>query len=300
MIQQNLVKIVIGNGKLSNDISNFDDAVLSHNDIEIKNDPIDLVKILSKNVSVLNKKFPDRKVYVVNTAAKINLEWCEENIEECYNVNTKGAYNVAVACNALNLPLVHISSGCIFNGGITGLSINNLPFTEDDTHSPACNYAYTKSEADRIILKQRFDTPVYILRPRQIVSSTPNSTNMLTKFLSLGEQNSFITTQNSITATSDIARFAEYLIEYKHKPGIYNCVSSGTISPYEIAVKLKKLNPKLKPKKIEYEKYAKTLSVMRVNTILDISKLLSTGYEIASAKDTIDSCINLYNKVKVR
>lgn len=281
------MRIIVGDGKLTQAIRKTHDVVLSHKDIEITDEPAELAKII--------RKASDRTVMgayvVINTAAKINLEWCEENQEECWKINALGPLKLAKACDILGLKFVQISSGCIFDGMSTG-----RVYTEDDQASPASFYAVAKNAADIYLKEAKLDIPILTLRPRQIISAKPHPTNMLTKFTTLGKSPKFITSPNSVTGIEDFSHMIDHLLRV-NATGVYNCASTGTISPFEIAVKMKKLIPDFDPQPVEYEDYLKSIKVKRVNTILDVKKLQSSGFVTRSAEQVVDWCITNYGKV---
>lgn len=273
------MKVIIGAGKVSNIIKEKDDIILSHKEIEIKD-----VDSVETNLS----KFPPDTV-VVNTAAKINLEWCESNKDESKAVNVDGAVHIAKICQKYDHHLVHISSGCIFDGMET-----EKFFTENDVPSPASWYASTKSDADKSILELGYKK-VTIVRPRQLISKIPHPTNMLTKFLDLGG-GEFIDSKNSVTCVEDMKSMIDHLVAGKHY-GVYNLANVGTISPYQIANKIKyKINPKMTVDRISYDDYLKKIRVKRVNTILDIGKLVSSGYTPRNAMAALNWCLENYGK----
>jgi len=304
------MRIIIGNGKVAQQIKKPGDVVLGHKDIEICDEPLKLAKVLREacdrgnssardHVAIHNANpnrmgnvwhLPEIAPVVINTAAMINLEWCDQNKEQCWAVNTGGALNVALACNVLGFKLVHISSGCIFDGMGTGKA-----YTEKDVPTPASFYANSKAEADNFILGAKLDIPVLILRPRQLVSAVPYKTNLLTKFLSVPQPARFIESANSITCIENFAEMIDHLLTCD-ATGIFNCANEGTISPYEIAVKLTKLNPTLNPQPVDYQEYLDSIDVKRVNTVLNIDKLKSTGYHPRTAAEVIDWCVENYGK----
>jgi len=289
------MRIIIGNGKVTQQIRKPGDIVLGHKDIEITDDPLTLVKVMrhayeTAPASLGNIYRGQSPVAVINTAAKIDLDWCEVNPEVCYSVNAIGALNVAKACDALGWKLVQISSGCVFDGMGTGKA-----YTEEDLPTPASMYAQSKATADELILNAKLSIPVLVLRPRQLVSAVPNRTNMLTKFLGVKPPARFITSPNSITCIENFADMIDHLLA-ANATGIYNCANEGTISPYEIAVKLTKLNPNLKPQTVDYQEYLDSIKVKRVNTVLNIDKLKSTGYHPRTAEEVIDWCVENYDK----
>ena len=287
------MRIIIGDGKLSKAIRKSSDVVLCHKDIDVTAEPATIAKIL--RVADERCYVRDGTVAVINTAAKINLEWCQENTEQAWAVNAVGPLNVAKACDILGFKFVQISSGCIFDGEETG-----TVYTEESTPSPASFYAVTKAAADVFIANAQLDVPTLILRPRQLISARPHPTNMLTKFVDVMQKSSesrFITSQNTVTCIEDFSLMIDHLLKV-HATGVYNCANHGTISPYEIAVKLKEaLNLGKSPSPVDYDSYVKSIAVKRVNTILNVSKLRDTGYPNRSAEQAVDWCIRNYGKL---
>ena len=273
------MKVIIGSGKVSSVIKDKQDVILSHKEIEITN-----LESIYKSLS----KFPADTV-VINTAAKINLEWCESNKQDSYLVNVVGANNVGTVCKDLGHHLVHVGSGCIFDGMET-----EKIYTEEDVPTPASWYATTKAEADQRLLSLNYKK-ITIIRPRQLISAVPYSTNMLTKFISLGS-GKFIDSKNSITCIEDMKYMIDHLIS-RECYGVYNVANIGWISPFQIAKSLKEtIAPQLVVEKISYSDYIKNLGVKRVNTLLDISKLLSTGYVPQTADSALNWCLENYGK----
>jgi dTDP-4-dehydrorhamnose reductase len=273
------MKVIIGNGKVSNIIKDDEDIILSHSDVEITR---------IESVHNVLHSFPQDTI-VVNTAAKINLEWCEANPNEAEDVNVWGALNIADVCKSLGHRFVHVSSGCIFDGEETGKI-----FTEEDNPTPAAWYAYTKSKADKLLVERKYDD-ILIVRPRQLISPTPNPTNMLTKFITL-KSGEFIDSPNSITCIEDMKEMINHLIK-KRCTGIYNLANVGYLSPFEIALRVKKkVAPELCVEKILYADYLKKIKVKRVNTLLSLDKLISTGYTPRTASDALDWCLDNYGK----
>lgn len=273
------MKVIIGSGKVANIIKNDFDEVLSHSEIEITDKRSIHAKLCNYPIGTT----------IINTAAKINLEWCEENKEVAKNINTLGAVNVAEACAKFGHHLVHIGSGCIFDG----METEKL-YSEDDTPTPACWYAVTKAEADRLMMNLSYEK-LTIIRPRQLISPVHHATNMLTKFASLKSGN-FIDSKNSVTCIEDMKDAIDHLILNKSY-GIFNVANVGWLSPYQIALKIKEtINPGLEVKKSSYQEHLNRTKVKRVNTLLNINKLLATGYTPRSADAALQWCLDNYGK----
>lgn len=78
---------------------------------------------------------------VFNLAAQANIDRAEIERQAAYSVNVTGAANVAAACAALGLRLVHYSTDAVFDG-------TRIPIREDDPPSPLNYYGCTKSAGD--------------------------------------------------------------------------------------------------------------------------------------------------------
>lgn len=222
---------------------------------------------------------------VINAVAKTNLEWCQENKEECYQVNTAGVLNLVEACATAGKKLVHISSGCLFDGNEVAVDENSIP-------TPAVWYTHTKTWADQIVENYGYKN-FLILRPRQLVSSIAHPTNLLTKFSKMREI-SAIDEDNSTTCIEDFGKMIDHLLEVD-ATGIFNCANSGVISPYQIAKMIQEtINPELVVKKIDYKEFLKTLTNKRVNTVLSTKKLEETGFKNRSAEEAVAWCLRNY------
>lgn len=273
------MKVIIGAGKVANIIKNANDEILSHNEIEITD---------KRSINSKLRKYPTGTV-IVNTAAKISLEWCEENKELARDINAIGAANVAEVCSKFGHHLIHVGSGCIFNG----METEKL-YDENDIPTPACWYAETKAEADKLMMNLAYEK-LTIVRPRQLISPVQHPTNMLTKFATL-KSGHFIDSKNSLTCIEDMKEVIEHFA-LNRLYGIYNVANTGWLSPYQIALKIKEtINPYLDVKKTSYQEHLSRTKVKRVNTLLNINKLISTGYTPRSADAALEWCLKNYGK----
>ena len=267
-------RIILGDGKVSKIIRRDGDVIVTHSDVNIQNRQ-EVARIISES---------DCEV-VINAVAKTNLEWCQENKTECFDVNTAGVLNVLEACANSHKKLVHISSGCLFDG-------NQTVITEDSPATPAVWYTWTKLWGDQIIQSFGYDR-FLILRPRQLVSSISHPTNLLTKFSKM-KKILAIDEPNSVTCIEDFGKMIDHLLSVD-ATGTFNCANSGVVSPYWIAKRLQKtISPDINVEKIEYADFLKTLKNKRVNTILSTDKIENTGYKNRHAIDAINWCLENY------
>ena len=227
---------------------------------------------------------------VINCAGKTSLEWCRDNKMEALEVNVAGPFFILQACAELGIPLVHMSSGCIYEGeGIKGRG-----FSEKDTPDPKCFYSRSKALADELLMQVQYPR-LLILRLRQPFSGAPDPRNLITKILSYQK---LITSPNSMTYVPDLISATAFLLK-KNQYGIFNVCNEGFISPYEIAIIAKKLlgiEKKYTPiSKDELDVLnAKNNREHRVDTLLNIVKLRAAGFKMPKVKKRVVDALKNY------
>lgn len=212
--------------------------------------------------------------WVVNAAAKTNLDWCEQNPLECFDVNTLGADRVGQVCGKLGVPLLHISTGCMQQSK-TAADVH----PENDPPTPTSFYSWTKYWADQMLSLRaaRGELQLLIMRPRQPVSAVASPRNALLKMLTYSK---FIDTPNSVTVIEDFLEVAEDMMQ-KGTRGTFNVCNPGVTSPYQMALLLKELvEPNLVVEKISKEELNKMTFAERIDSVLDTTKLESAGYHL--------------------
>ena len=75
---------------------------------------------------------------VINTAAYTDVNKAETEEELAHKINAVGAGNLAQVCERHNVPLIHISTDYVFDGG------KKNPYKEDDPVAPTSAYGRTK------------------------------------------------------------------------------------------------------------------------------------------------------------
>lgn len=224
---------------------------------------------------------------IINTAAKTNLDWCEQNRLECFDTNVLGADAVGQAAQEAGIYLVHISTGCI-----QGSKIATEAHKEDDPPTPTSFYSWSKYWADQMLINRmdQHGLRLLILRPRQPVSGKASNRNALVKMLTF---NKFIDTPNSITIIEDFIDVTEKLIS-QGTTGLYNVANGGVTSPYKIAQLLKEyINPELQINLIEKAELNKMTLAERIDSVLDCSKLVSVGITLKTAEERLREILPL-------
>lgn len=158
--------------------------------------------------------------FVINTAAKTAIDWCEKNREETFDTNVLQAIRIAKLTKG---KYVFMSSACIFKSD-DQYQVNY----EDATPNPQCFYTYTKLMAEQLLEEIKPDT--LIIRPRLLISEKSHPRNTLDKLL---KYDKVLTTQESATILEDMISKIITLMQ-ENASGAYNIFNEGTISPSEI------------------------------------------------------------------
>ncbi len=165
---------------------------------------------------------------VLNAAAYTNVEGAEDDREGAFLVNEVGARNVAKACSAHNIPLVHFSTDFVFDGSAT------TPYEPDAPVSPNGVYAESKAAGDHAVA-ETWDKH-FIVRTAWLYGVGGN--NFVEKILAAAETRPVLTVvtdeSGSPSFTGDLAEATAALTE-TDAYGTYHCVNAGSCSRFEFA-----------------------------------------------------------------
>jgi dTDP-4-dehydrorhamnose reductase len=174
---------------------------------------------------------------IVNTVAKTDLLWCEQNPEQCYLNNTLYQTRLINNVNEVfgnNVKFIQISSGCVWQGPYTK---DNKPFGPYTPIAPACVYTHCKALADQIMLEEN-PLGLSILRPRLLYSSEKSPRNLLQKLLQYPK---LINTANSVSSIETIANTIDSISLRQHsynRSEILNVYDRGVVTPFQIGCML--------------------------------------------------------------
>lgn len=106
---------------------------------------------------IMRRHRPD---VIINTAAMTNVDACETKKEECLALNVTAVQHLVDACRELaaadatiNTHLIHLSTDFVFDGTAG-------PYREDAAPNPLSYYAWSKTEAENIVLHSKLDVAV--------------------------------------------------------------------------------------------------------------------------------------------
>ncbi len=175
--------------------------------------------------------------FCINAAAYTAVDKAESEPEKAFEINVKGAQNLAEACLAHNVKLIHISTDFVFDGQ------SNRPYREDDVPNPQGVYAHTKLEGEdqiRRILPHHF-----IIRTAWVYSGFGH--NFMKTMLRLAAERDEVSVVNDQTGSPthalDLARALIAVIKSgKDAFGLYHFTNEGQTTWHGFAAKIFELN----------------------------------------------------------
>ena len=128
----------------------------SRNDIELlatgmgQNRLIDQTNYSFQSLDITNEKEVNQTLkqfsphVIINCAAMTNVDACELNQKQCWDVNVSGVKHLANAVAKLGTHFIHLSTDFVFDG-------EDGPYNENDIPNPLHYYAKSKLESEKIV-----------------------------------------------------------------------------------------------------------------------------------------------------
>lgn len=208
--------LVLGGGFLGMRVAEKFEAQLITDRI---NNEHDLYEVISNGVM----EWPDVIINCIGKTGRPNVDWCESNKAETYVSNVHVPYILAEFCKKHNIKLVHISSGCIYQGDNGGKG-----FSESDAPNfTGSFYSFTKAMAEQLVST---NPDSLILRMRMPIASTPSDRELIGKLL---RYQTVINTPNSVSVVDDFVAALKILVE-GNAVGIYNVCNPEPVTHKQI------------------------------------------------------------------
>ncbi|MBI2636435.1 sugar nucleotide-binding protein [Candidatus Peregrinibacteria bacterium] len=226
----------------------------------------------------------DKPDVVINCAGKTgrpNVDWCETHKMETLRANVTGPLILLEECLVRNIYLVHMSSGCIYEGGKGGIGS-----TEDDPPNFFGSfYARTKIWSDQAMR----DFPVLNLRIRMPFDRSRSERNLIMKLVKYPK---VLDAENSITYLPDFFAVAAQLI-HKRKTGTYNVVNPGVISPYRIMRLYAEIVDQAHHcERLTLDSLPTVVRAGRSNCVLSTAKLIGEGVALRPVEEAVREALN--------
>ena len=174
---------------------------------------------------------------VLHLAAATDVDRCEQEPDWAYHTNAIGTQNVALACQASNVPLVYVSTAAVFGGE------KAEPYIEFDVPRPANVYGVSKLAGEQIVasLLQRY----YIVRAGWMIGGGARDKKFVGKIARLivetpGPLRVVDDKLGSPTYAKDLLAGIRRLMETGHY-GLYHMVNSGRCTRYDVALKVREV-----------------------------------------------------------
>lgn len=172
----------------------------------------------------------DVSAYLIN-----NIDvWSQK--KTAFAVNTVGTWNIAVAANVLDIPLLYISTDFVFDG-------SKDSYCESDAANPINWYGMTKYFGEEIVKKNIQKGIIARIAYPYGVTLSPKK-DFVSKILGYLREKGALTLIDDqvITPTyiEDIAVGIQFLIDQKTESGIFHLVGDSSLTPYEIGLLLTK------------------------------------------------------------
>lgn len=193
------------------------------------------IRDLKHTSEVVSKYKPD---IILNFAALVDLEYCEQEKDDCYLTNTIAAIHLFNLAKDLNVPYVFISTAGIFGN-------DKEYYTEEDTPFPLSAYGKSKYYTEQLLQNQGYEK-YWIFRAGWMMGGGPlkdkKFVNKIMKQIKAGakELNVVDDKLGVPTYTND---FAHSILRHLNEDlpyGLYNMVSYGDASRYQTAVEINK------------------------------------------------------------
>lgn len=215
---------------------------------------------------------PPGTTSVINAAGYTgspNVDACEIHKEDTIAGNVVWPLQLERACP--DIPVVHISSGCIYTGYKDGgwLETDKPNFSFDN------GSFYSGSKALGQELLEPYLQKSYLLRIRMPFGDVHHPKNFLTKMV---KYRKLVSYENSLSHIDDVAGFAVYCTSGdRPPPGIYNLCNPGSSNAREIIGLMG-----IQKEWFTEEEFMAAVDAPRSNCVLNVDKLVDTWYPVQS------------------
>ena len=238
--------------------------------------------------AVNNKIAEIKPAYLINCAAYTAVDKAETDIEAAFAINSEAVKNLATACTANNVKLVHISTDYVFDGNATE------PIDEQYPVNPVSVYGHSKLKGEEEALKYNEDC--IIIRTAWVYSIYGNNfVKTMVRLMNSRPEISVVSDQfGTPTYAADLAKaIMDIITSNKWVGGMYHFTNEGEISWYDFANEIKsRINYKGLVIPIPTEGYP-TPAKRPKYSVLQKKKIQETfNVEIRDWKESLEECMN--------
>jgi dTDP-4-dehydrorhamnose reductase len=169
---------------------------------------------------------------IVHAAAMTQVDQCEINKQDCYNVNVTATRFIIDAAKMVKARFIFVSTDFVFDG-------NNGPYKEDDEPAPVNYYGSTKLVAEKAVMESGLNWAIARTILVYGVAPTTGRTNIVSWVKQSLENKTpirMVTDQlRTPTFVHDLAAGIILMIE-KNAQGVYHLSGEEKMTPYEMAI----------------------------------------------------------------
>lgn len=173
---------------------------------------------------------------IVHAAAMTQVDQCELNKPDCYNINVTATRFIIDAAKAVHSKFLYVSTDFIFDG-------LNGPYKEDDEPAPVNYYGGTKLVAEKAVMESGLQWAIartILVYGEAGMPGRPNILGWMKQNLESSKTINMVTDQwRTPTFVSDLANGILLMIE-KNVTGIYHLSGEQQMTPYEMGVETAK------------------------------------------------------------
>lgn len=181
---------------------------------------------------------------VINCVAYNDVDGAETNVEVAHLLNSEVPKQLSMIANELNIPLVHFSTGYVFNG-------EQLGYKESDLPDPISVYAKSKLAGEQEVLQSC--EKGYVIRTNSVFgqagTSAMSKASFIDKVIEKAKTTNELTLVDdeilSVAYTPDLVKFVITVINEGYPKGVYHAVNEGYGSWYDIAEFIFKDRPEI-------------------------------------------------------
>jgi len=238
---------------------------------------VDFPEIDITDGASIDLQFKKEVDLVINAAAYTNVDGAEKDCDNAYDVNFKGAEQLARKCLEAQLRLVHISTDFVFSG------TNHRPYKPDDKAEPLSVYGKSKLKGEKAVM-DILQRDALIIRTAWLYSSHGNNF-VLTMLRLMAEKESLSIVDDQISTPTWAHGLATTVWEsvLQDLTGIYHWTDAGVASWYDFAVAIQEealeagiLSKKIPLVPIPTEKYP-TPALRPLFSVLDKCSLIDAS-----------------------
>ena len=286
--------LVLGGGYIGNHLFNY---IKHYHDVEQVTQSMVNYTVSDNSTSTDFKSYLHDKRFdiVVNCSGytgRPNVDACESNKDLCWEYNVLAPVRTAEIVNLFKMPMIHVSSGCIYQG--------DKKYTEEDIpnfglYDEGSSFYSKSKHAGELALQGMWG---YLLRIRMPFCKTSSPKNILNKYI---KYENIVSAQNSLTCVYDLCKAIEYLCIHRNQvtKGTYNVVNKGKIEAREVLKILRTAGMGNRNWNVVDESTL-DLKAKRSNCTLSGKKLSAAGFRMPDVRAALEQCVPELNEKTCR